>query len=382
VPEEIKGTDLEGLFVEMAEIQNEGYTTLFEKLKEYVFNKHKDLASDEKKHNLLEGFAKEDARYITSLATESQVGLTINARNLELLLRRFASSPLKEVQNLGRAIYAEISEIAPSIVLFYQANDRDLKTYPELKTLAGKLLNKSKKNKPSALKAVELLDYSKDADDIIAAALMHTSSNLSYKQCLTAVKKLPRRQKEEIFKTAWQNLQFYDSMLREFEYVNLTFNIVLSAACFGQLKRHRMSTITVQNYDPALGITIPDSIKQIGRQKYFQDIVEKTNRVYDIISAEKPLIAPYILTNAHRRRVLMHINARELYHLSRLREDTHAQWDIQDIARQMRIQAKEKMPLTFKFTGGKDKYNEIYQNIFGKLPKVTEVKLPEARKIK
>jgi flavin-dependent thymidylate synthase len=381
VPEELKGTDLEALFVEMVEMQNEAYTTLFEKLKQHVFNKHKDLASDEKKHNLLEGWAKEDARYITSLATESQVGLTINARNLELLLRRFASCPLKEVQALGRAIYAEISEVAPSIVLFYQANDRDSKTYPELKILADKLLAKFKKNKPDASSKVELLEYPEDADNKIGAALMHTSTNLSYKQCLAAIKKLSRKQKQEIFKTAWQNLQFYDSMLREFEYVNLTFNIVLSAACFGQLKRHRMSTITAQEYNPALGITIPDAIKQIGMQKYFQEIVEKTNRVFDVIYRQKPLIAPYILTNAHQRRVLMRLNARELYHISRLREDAHAQWDIQNIAGKMCSLAKKKMPLTFSFTGGKDKYNKIYQNTFGRLPKVTEAKLPDARKI-
>ena len=111
VPQEIKGTHLEELFVEMAEEQIQAYGILFEKLKDYVFKKQANLAADSKNHNLLEGWAKEDARYITSLATESQVGLTINARNLELLLRRFASHPSAEVKDLGRAIYAEVAEI-------------------------------------------------------------------------------------------------------------------------------------------------------------------------------------------------------------------------------------------------------------------------------
>jgi flavin-dependent thymidylate synthase len=383
VPDEIKNSGLEELFVETIELQNEAYFKLFEKLKDHVFKKHASLSADPKNHNLLEGWAKEDARYITALATQSQVGLTINARNLELMLRRFASSRLSEVKNLCLALYKEVSEIAPSIVIFHQANERDLKTYPQLKEYSASILKKVCKAIVSkALKEVQLVEFTKDADSIVAASLLHTSSNVNYKQCLAIVKKLSRKERLNIFKTAWRNMQFYDSMLREFEYVNLTFNIILSAACFGQLKRHRMSTITAQSYDPGLGVTIPESIKEIGMERYFNEIIDKTNEVYGILNKEIPLIAPYVLTNAHRRRVLLRVNARELYHISRLREDSHAQWDIQNISRALTKEAKESMPFTLGLIGGKDKYNAIYQGIFGELPKVTETVLPGARKIK
>jgi len=176
-------------------------------------------------------------------------------------------------------------------------------------------------------------------------------------------------------------MQLYDSMLREFEYVNLTFNITLSSACFGQLKRHRMSTITSQAYDPSFGVTIPESIKEIGMEDEFNRIIDKTNQAYDQINKEIPLAAPYMLTNAHRKRVLMRVNARELYHISRLREDTHAQWDIQNISIAMAEKAKKVMPLTFALIGGKDKYSQIYAKLYGKLPKVVQVALPGARKI-
>ncbi|MGB2600174.1 MAG: FAD-dependent thymidylate synthase, partial [Candidatus Omnitrophota bacterium] len=112
IPEEIKGTPFEKKFTDMIHEQNKAYFEFFEKLKDHVFKKHPDLAGNPKNHNLLEGWAKEDARYITALATESQVGQTINARNLELTLRRFASHPLAEVKDLGRTIYNEIAEVA------------------------------------------------------------------------------------------------------------------------------------------------------------------------------------------------------------------------------------------------------------------------------
>lgn len=379
MPEEIKGSNLEKIFVDTIEKQNKMYFKLYEKLNEHVFNKNPDLANDPKKHNLLEGWAKEDARYIVALATEAQVGQTINARNLELLLRRFASHPLSEVKKLGSAIYEQISPIAPSIVIFHEANDRDSKTYPELKELANKILGDVAEDKNG--EEVELVEHTDSADDIIAASLLHTSSGLSFKKCKNKVKKLLKEEKKEIFKAAWQNMQLYDSMLREFEYVNLTFNVILSSACFGQLKRHRMSTITSQSYDPGLGITIPESIKEIGMQEQFQKIVDKTNHVYEQINKEVPLAAPYILTNAHRKRVLIRVNARELYHISRLREDTHAQWDIQNLSRAMVSKAKEAMPLTFGLICGKDKYSQIYQKLYGKFPKIVQVALPETRKI-
>lgn len=382
-PDEIKGTSLEKMFVDMIIQQNKTYFELFEKLKNHIFKKHPQLRANPKQHGLLEGWAKEDARYIIALATESQVGQTINARNAELLLRRFASHPLAEVKKLGRAIYEQISEIAPSIVIFHTENEHDLKTYPELKNLAAEILNGVLPNKDSSVvKDVQLLEYTNCADETIAASLLHTSSGLSYEKCFSSVKSLSKEKQERIFKTAWRHMQFYDSMPREFEYANLTFDIVLSSACFGQLKRHRMATITAQSYDPNLGVTIPESIKEINMQDKFQQIVEKTNQVYGAINKEIPLAAPYILTNAHRKRVLIKVNARELYHISRLREDTHAQWDIQNISRSMTEEAKKVMPLTFALAGGKDRYNEIYQKIYGYLPKIIESALPEERKIK
>ena len=101
-----------------------------------------------------------------------------------------------------------------------------------------------------------------------------------------------------------------------------------------------------------------------------------------LIRQKSPLGAPYILTNAHRRRALIRVNARELYHISRLREDSHAQWDINNISRAMSEAAKKVMPLSFALIGGKDKYSQIYENIFGKPPKVIESMLPVERKIK
>ena len=93
IPEEVKKAQKEDLFINTIRAQNRLYPILYEKLRPYVFETNKDLAENPKNHSMLDGWAKEDARYTVCLAMEGQLGLTLNARNLEFLIRRFSSKP-------------------------------------------------------------------------------------------------------------------------------------------------------------------------------------------------------------------------------------------------------------------------------------------------
>jgi flavin-dependent thymidylate synthase len=373
VPGELKGSPFQDRFVAVAKEQNQLYHRLFERLKEHVFATHQPLAADQKNHSLLEGWAKEDARYVTPLANTGQLGQTINARNLELLMRRFASHALAEVQDLGRKYYELVEKIAPSIILFHQANDFDQKTHPELRALAQELLPGA----PGPARGPATLDrYTPDPDMITVAALVHASTRMNFDQCLAAVSTMSGQQRSDWVKRACAHMELYDSTLREFEHVNFTFELVVSAACFGQLKRHRMASQTMQPYDPELGLTIPPSVREVGMDKEFSDIARKSEDLFYEIQKKLPHAAPYILTNAHRRRVLFTVNARELYHVARLREDTHAQWDIRQLSVRMSEEAKKVAPLTMLLICGKDRYAEHYTQVYGQPPKVAQAVLP------
>jgi len=330
------------------------------------------IAKKSKKHSLLEERAKEDARYVVSLATEGQLGLTINARNLEFLIRRFASKTLAEIRELNKRIYELVKDVAPSIILFTEASDFDARTYGELKEKAGSLMDlEGRESKES----VELVDFTPEADEKLIAALLHTSSALPYKECFRKAQCLKHEEKKDLVRTVFKHMEFYDFALREFEYVDLTFNMVVSATCFAQLKRHRMATLTTQHYNPELGVTIPPSVEKVGFREEFLGIMQRTDGVYHQLKEHTEEGAAYVLTNAHRKRVLLKVNARELYHISRLREDRTAQWDIRRVAQEMTEKAREVMPLTCLLIGGKDKYPQIYKGIVGKDPKLL---LPES----
>ena len=85
------------------------------RLRPYVFDTHKEQAANPRNHSVLDGWAKEDARYIVSLATEGQLGLTINARNLEFLIRRFAAKPIEEIRALNARLSALAKEVGAAL---------------------------------------------------------------------------------------------------------------------------------------------------------------------------------------------------------------------------------------------------------------------------
>ncbi|MEO0185178.1 MAG: FAD-dependent thymidylate synthase [candidate division WOR-3 bacterium] len=372
IPEEIKGTRFLKEYCEVVEMQNGLYKKLFKELKSYKIRKCSEV-KDKKSLRLIENSAKEDARYILALATETQLGATINARNLELMIRRFASHPLAEVRSLGQKLYGQIKVIAPSIILFYKANDYDEKTYSELEKYCRKINMKDTNSHGE----VVIEDYTRDGDDKILAGLLYHTRRAGFENCLNAIRRMTRDEKIKLFKKACQYLELYDSVLREFELVNYTFSAVVSGGCFGQLKRHRIMTLINQEYDPELGITIPPSIVEIRREVEFRKVIEKTEKLYKKISKElSSAVGSYILTNAHRKRVLMNLNLRELYHIARLREDPTAQWDIQNIARAMSNEAKKVTPIATLLLCSKTDYPEIYYKLYKKFPKVTSVPPP------
>ncbi|MBP7342320.1 MAG: FAD-dependent thymidylate synthase, partial [Syntrophaceae bacterium] len=126
------------------------------------------------------------------------------------------------------------------------------------------------------------------------------------------------------------------------------------------------ATLLCQDYDPDLGVTVPPSVRAVGRYRDFMAVIRETNRVYNLLCAKNPAAAAYVLTNAHRRRVLLKINAREMYHVARLRADAHAQWDIRRMSEKMLGLARRVMPRTLAMACGKDGFAARRQKAFAR----------------
>ena len=125
-----------------------------------------------------------------------------------------------------------------------------------------------------------------------------------------------------------------------------------------------MNTLLSQDYSPDIGYTIPQSIEEIGASRGLKEVCDKSSELYKKFLPKYGRAAEYFLTNAHRRRVIVATNMRQLYHISRTREDKHAQWEIRDIANKMSKLAKNIAPATTILLGGRHEFNEIRGGLY------------------
>jgi thymidylate synthase ThyX len=278
------------------------------------------------------------------------MGMTINARNLEYVLCCFSDHPLQEIRDLGIALFKAVANLAPSLVkyttrgLYPRQNSVDLSDTlphaiaPDFSMSSGpcaRLLNSTPDAERVVLQAISFSLYRSVADSAVNLA--------------------------SAYRDIFRNMREHDQSPRELELASLTYEAEISASCFAQLKRHRMMTILTQPYWPSSGAIIPPSIRAIGGEDQFADLIQSTTKLAAELYADHPLLCPYLLTNAHKKRVTLHLSARELYHISRLRCDEHAQWEIRELAGQMLTQARELWPNLFMLACGKHEFESVYQ---------------------
>lgn len=335
VPKELSLLDREE-FIQLVVKQDDFYFKLYPKLVEYFKNKNPEKY--EKEPKTVEGWAKEDARYIISLATQTQLGMTINARNLELMIRRLRACPFIEAQELAQQLYDSVYSIAPSLFPYVEPSQLEIKNKKRLYNTTLQACGFSSK--------VFLENFSDERlDQKLAEFLMDEEDD-------------PKDYKSTILKSL-EGMKSFDSLPREFEMIQFEFFLVVSASCFAQLKRHRMMTLIPFPY--STGYTeIPQSVIDTGMKDDFMKIILETNKFFEKTKNY------YCLTNAHTRTAYVKINLREMYHFCRMRMDNHAQWEIRELANKMYEEALYLCPIGMSLCCGKDKFEEVYNSVFTK----------------
>ncbi len=193
------------IFASMVDKQVQAYKSLFPILFEYQTTIHRDMLDSKTGLNTIEGWAKEDARYVLPMAMECQLGFSANARNIETLIRKFKYHPLPEVQELGHKLYENAKTVVPSLIILsdpeafkkqfgFDVSDGILTAGRKyLRELAGEVLNMGSKDEASGIK---LLYHTADPDAAIIAALLHSVSDKPYSVCFSKAKSMKKRGKK------------------------------------------------------------------------------------------------------------------------------------------------------------------------------------------
>lgn len=222
---------------------------------------------------------------------------------------------------------------------------------------------------------VELLQYTRDCEKIIAAAAKLCYSSSGIDGILNGLDD----EKTEKF------LKMLLSMGHEspIEHVTFTFGVEgVSRSLLAQLTRHRIASYSVksQRYvsEGQFEYVTPPEIEKIPEAKAeFNSIMKKEQEAYNKLSeilfnkhynifigegmdekaaktaAEKKAIedARYVLPNACTTSIIMTFNARSLYNFFEHRCCERAQWEIRELANSMLALVKEKAPVLFAKSG-------------------------------
>lgn len=349
IPAELEApefVELKALYLEMMDALFAEYEASFLALKEYLSKEFPNISKRE-----LEGLAKEDARYILPLSTRTQLGMTINARSLENLLRRLAESPLLEAQELHKTLLSQAKSVCPSLVRYVEP-EHFPGSLPVPKELMGfEILDDEYWG--------QMLDQSKNSDNTILASLFYENSRSSWEKCLKYVNNLSNGERENLWRQFFQGIRPWSKMPRAFEMVDFQFELRMSESCWAQFKRHRVGTIIRQKIQGIRTCIMPDIICAIGRESQWTQLLAKNMELKKQLSTVSPDLARYASLNGDPVWVIVKMNLRELYHLIRLRCDEHAQWEIRDLAAEMANQLRSAAPMATAFLCGKSEFDTM-----------------------
>ena len=122
---------------------------------------------------------------------------------------------------------------------------------------------------------------------------------------------------------------------RAFERTGYRFDVLGDYGAFRDLQRHRMLTIEWQSLSPRHGYEIPEPVVEAGMSTRFDDAMERSATLYDVLAERFPEQAAYAVSLAYRMRYVIQMNAREAMHMCELRSSPQGHPSYRRIAQSM-----------------------------------------------
>ena len=348
-PEELKETpELGKVYRDACQRLFQGYLSIIDGCMDHLRtnNSKRERESDSAYNLRLRRIATDSCRAILPAATLTNVGVTANARVLEHAISKLMSSGLAEERALGQELVDQGRAITPTLIKYADRNLYLENVVLEQQDLTNEFV---KEIPPSPLyemgnlavsgsaptgdsgnvePLVRLVHWDPQAEEKIAAALLYRQSDLAYEEIWPRVAKMPAEKREEIIGRCLADLGPHDAPVRELEAVDYTFEFVMDYGAYREFKRHRMMSYIPQPLTVGHGYQVPDLIVESGLKGQFQEAVGPVEDAYREIGEQWPLVAQYLVTHAHYRRVLAKMNLRECFHLFKLRTSQLAHFAI------------------------------------------------------
>lgn len=291
--------------------------------------------------------ALDSVRGLLPASSMSNMGIYGSGQGYEQLLLRMRAHPLPEVREYSELMLTELRKVIPSFLRRVDLPERggEWSAYLEdsrgatqtmLRELFGEVAVADNRDH------VTLVEFDAAGEERVLEAITFSQSHLSHDEARRAIAGLSEADKTAIMASyvgERRNRRYKPG--RAFEATSYRFEITSDYGAFRDLQRHRMLTIEWQPLTTNLGADIPDAVIDAGLGDRFQECLERSAALYELLYDEFPLQAQYAVSLAFRIRYVLHMNAREAMHLIELRSGPQGHPSYRRIAHELHRQIRD-----------------------------------------
>jgi thymidylate synthase ThyX len=368
IPAELNGHSLRDEFIQTVRFLFSTYAESLDPLKNLILSRtsRRENESDEAYDRRIRSQYVDRCRFILPGAANANVGLTANARVVEMIIRKMLSHSLAEVRQIGEMMKEVAKAETPTLVKYADAVPYFVETTEEIALTPCP--SPSGRGVGVREDWCNLIDYDKDGEKKVLAAALYRFNELPFADALAYVKSLKKKERAELADTLLKRLSRYDTPLRELEYSTYTFDIVMDQGAYAEFKRHRMMSQSPQRLTTRLGYTIPLLVTEAGFGSKYEAAMESAIKMYEKLVDFNPDVAQYIVPNGFNRRVLAQFNLREAFAFCQLRTAANAHFSIRRVAQKAYEEMALVHPLLTKYMKLHDEtWQDVEENYFTKV---------------
>lgn len=295
------------------------------------------------------------ARGLLPLSTRTNMGVYGNGRAFEYLLTHLFNDPLMEVRDVAKRLNANLSKVVAAFIR-RATNQRGIQyreyltaTSDDIAKYVRKNMKGNSKEKVKGLQ-VTLVDYDPQTIEKVIAAALYTYSQKSFKEALSAAKKLSKKEKESFFKKALQQrINRHHKPMRQFEEPYFSFEVIADWGVYKDLMRHRILTRHHQLFTNELGYYTPEELTTGELGKLYKKAMDQAVIAYKKVKKDFPHQAQYFVTHGSYNRFYMRMNLREVMHMTELRASPQGHPTYRKVAQHMATLVSKQFPILKKY---------------------------------
>jgi thymidylate synthase ThyX len=343
------------LYLETCNLLFDTYSKLIPPLTELMekrFPKHEEV-SRSAYTSALRARVLDCLRGLLPVAALTNMGVYGNGRFFQTLLHKLQCHNLVELQEIGRLGYEELGKVMPSFIRRADPNHhhhQQMATYyetvrAELRHFESLINTQEAAGHEQTAQAVRLIRYTADAPHWVAAALLFPTSHHALADLFESCRQLPGAELDRILDAgcnARENRRHKSP--RALEHAEFTFELMADYGIYRDLHRHRMLTQERQLLTCHYGYFVPSELEETELLDQYCSALDRAKSVYDVIAAELPEEAQYVVPMAYRLRWYFHVNLRALQWMCELRSQAAGHPTYRYLTQAMADQVTQQFP--------------------------------------